>query len=284
MVDPNVLLSGIPAGLRTPLIEEYRSITAAYAKGSWKMASLDGGRFCEVVYTILDGALSGTFAAAPTKPPRFVEACQALTNRPKTGKVGDYSLRVLLPRVLPGMYEIRNNRNVGHVGGDVVANKMDADFVRETATWVLCELVRVFHAVDTSVAQAAVDALTERRHPLIWEYDGVRRVLDSQMSAADRTLLLLYGVQGWTPVKALSEWAKYNSAFRRDVLQKLADEAFVEFDVDRDRTTITPRGTVRAEALLTQAGEAERSDRRVGATAPKRARKPARRAKRRGRG
>ncbi|MBI5070370.1 MAG: hypothetical protein HZB56_19210 [Deltaproteobacteria bacterium] len=249
MVDPNTLLSGVPAGLRLPLLEEFRSIVAAYAKGAWKMASLDGGRFCEVVYTILDGALSGTFAPSPSKPKKFVEACQDLTRRPKTEKVGDYSLRILLPRVLPALYEIRNNRNVGHVGGDVVANKMDSEFVRSTATWVLCELVRVFHAVNTQEAQAAVDALIERKHPLIWEFDGIRRVLDPRLSAADRTLLLLDGLSGWTDAKTLSEWVKYKMNFRPQVLQKLADELLIEYDARGDRVVITARGILRADQL-----------------------------------
>jgi hypothetical protein len=260
MLDPKTLLSGIPAGLRDPLMDEYKGLTAEYAKRGWKHASLDGGRFCEVVYTILEGALTGAYAAVPKKPARFVDACHALTNRPKTTVVGDYSLRVLIPRVLPGMYEIRNNRNVGHVGGDVVANKMDADFVRETATWVMCELVRVFHAVDTKEAQAAIDALTERPSPALWEYEGIRRVLVPGVSARERALLLLYGQSGWTPVRTLAEWVKYGASFKRDVLEPLSGDALVELDARSDRVVITPTGSVQAERLLARFGSAEPGD------------------------
>lgn len=250
MLDAAKLLAGIPGGLRDPLIQEYRSLTREYARGAWKVASLDAGRFCEVVYSILEGALTGSYPAEPKKPQRFVDACVALTSRPRI-QTGDYSLRLLIPRVLPGVYEIRNNRNVGHVGGDVVANKMDALFVRESATWILCELVRVFHSVGTVEAQQAVDALSERQHPLIWEHEGIRRVLNPDLSGADRTLLLLHGQTKWCDVRTLAEWAKYTKNFRTRILRPLADEAMIEFDEANDRVLITPRGAARAESLLT---------------------------------
>ena len=258
MLDPAKLLSGIPAALRDPLIAEYKGLTAEYAKGAWKHASLDGGRFCEVVYTILEGALTGgAYASTPKKPRDFVGACRALESKAPVA-VGDHSLRVLIPRVLPGVYDVRNNRNVGHVGGDVVANEMDADFVRDAATWVLCELVRVFHGVDTKEAQTAVDALTERRHPLVWEYDGFRRVLDPELSGPDQALLLLHASTGWTKVKDLQEEVRYARNFRGQVIARLVKQALIIHDESQDRVVITPRGSNRAEALLAENSEAPR--------------------------
>lgn len=253
MLDAKTLLSGIPSGLRDPLVAEYKGLTAEYAKGAWKHASLDGGRFCEVVYTILDGALSGgAYASAPRKPQDFVGACRALENKGKVA-VGDHSLRVLIPRVLPGIYDVRNNRNVGHVGGEVVANKMDAEFVRDTATWILCELVRVFHAVDTKEAQLAVDALAERPSPVLWEYEGIRRVLIPGVPARDRALLLLYEQSGWIPVRTLAEWVKYAaSSFKRNVLEPLSDDVLVDVDSRDDRVVITPTGSAQAARLLSR--------------------------------
>src|ERR1700737_523048 len=246
VLDPSELLSGIPPGLRDPLLSEYRSITSAYVRGGWKLTSLDAGRFCEIVFSILEGALTGTYPSEPRKPPRFVDACRALENRPRVS-VGDYSRRLRIPRGLAGIYEIRNNRNVGHVGGDVVANKMDALFVRESTSWVLCELVRVFHAISTAEAQRAVDTLTDRQRPLVWEHEGIRRVLKPEMPAADRTLLLLYGLTSWCDVSTLAGWVKYKNNFRGQILNGLGDEAMIEFDPKGDRVVITPRGAARAE-------------------------------------
>jgi hypothetical protein len=252
VLDGDRLLAAIPLALRGPLLDEYRGLADAYASGKWKATSLDAGRFCEVVFSILEGALSGTFPSAPEKPSRFVESCRALEKNMPVG-VGDHSLRILIPRVLPGMYDIRNNRNVGHVGGDVMANEMDATFVRHSAAWVLCELVRVFHGVSIAEAQEAIDALTERQHPIVWEHEGIKRVLDPEMGADDRTLVLLYNHPGWCTVRTLLEWVTYPRNFRNQVLSKLAAGLFVEFDRHNDRVVITPRGLTRAEKALATA-------------------------------
>lgn len=249
MIDPARLLGVLPSGLRDLLIAEYQGIRKAYFEGCWKLAALDAGRFCEVVYSILDGALAGAFAAAPSKPARFPEACRALENRaPVT--IGDRSLRILIPRVLPGIYEIRNNRDVGHVGGDVVPNKMDATFVRDTATWVMAELVRIYHSVPIAEAQSSVDALVERVHPLVWEQDGIRRVLAPEMSAKDRALVLLYSVPGWAAIADVRAWTKYEKNFKAQVLAPLADKLLVELDEKTERVIITPLGVGRVEKNL----------------------------------
>jgi hypothetical protein len=246
------ILRGLPPRLREVLLAEYNVVCKAFVECRWQQAVLSGGRFCEVVYTILDGALSGgDFAAEPSKPRRFVEACRALETRPPI-QVGDHSLRILIPRVLPGIYDIRNNRNVGHVGGDVTPNHMDAALVHTTVNWILAELIRVFHDVSISEAQSIVDALVERRLPLIWQVDEVRRVLAVGLRASDRALLLLYGQTGWTDVRQLCHWAKYSnlSVFRKDVMRPLDRDLFVEYDEPRDRVIITPRGAAEVEKRL----------------------------------
>src|SRR5262245_60982886 len=128
MINQAALFAALPATLRDELISCYQEIVRNYIERHWEPAELNGGKFCEVVYTILDGATSGTFVSSATKPARMVDACRALEGRPAVAtRVGDRSLRVLLPRLLPFLYEIRNNRGVGHVGGDVDPNHEDAE-------------------------------------------------------------------------------------------------------------------------------------------------------------
>ena len=118
-------------------------------------------------------------ASSPSKPRDMVAACRALEQTPPNAtRVGDRSLRILIPRVLLPLYEIRNNRGVGHVGGDVDPNFLDATAVYGMTSWVLAELIRVFHNVTTKEAQQTVDALVERKHPLVWQVEGIKRVLD----------------------------------------------------------------------------------------------------------
>lgn len=246
MIDPDRLLSSIPDELRTPLLDEYRGICSAYNEGRWKLAALDAGRFCEVAYTILLGMITGAYASRPEKPNNFVGACRALENL-SAAPVGDRSLRILIPRVLPVLYEIRNNRNVGHVGGDVVSNKMDATMVRECASWVIAELIRISHGVTTGEAQNVVDALVERTHPLVWEVDGIKRVLSPSMKLGDRVLILLYSTPGWTTKDQLKIWLKKNQNIGR-VLVGLFDKHLIE--MRENRVMITPLGSVHVEGNL----------------------------------
>jgi hypothetical protein len=92
-------LATLPAGLRQPLLDEYRSIVSHYLEHRWSPAELSGGKFCEIVYTIIDGFAKGAYASAPSKPPDFVGACRSLeklTHLPR-------SFQILLPRLLPAL-------------------------------------------------------------------------------------------------------------------------------------------------------------------------------------
>jgi hypothetical protein len=249
MINASTVLGALPPGLRDPLVAEYRGIVTAFAEGRWKLSALDAGRFCEVAFTVVDGALRGQFAATPKKPAHFPDACRALERRAPV-PLGDRSLRILIPRVLPGLYEIRNNRDVGHVGGDVVANKMDASYVRDAATWVMAELVRIFHRVSTDEAQRTVDALVERRTPLIWEHQGKKRVLDRDMPAKDKVLVLLHSSSGGENVRDLQTWTKYKSKFQQQVLTPLADALQIELDSAASRAVITPLGVSEVEGRI----------------------------------
>ena len=72
----STLLSNIPNGLRDPLIYEYNSIVQNYLEHRWAPTELSGGKFCEIVYTILDGRAKGIYLDTPTKPLNFVGACR----------------------------------------------------------------------------------------------------------------------------------------------------------------------------------------------------------------
>jgi hypothetical protein len=251
VIPASSLLAGIPSGLRDPLIEEYRGVMAAFVEGKWKASGIDAGRFCEVAYTVLQGAVNGKFAAAPSKPANFPQACAALESQPPIS-VGDRPLRILLPRALPAIYEIRNNRNIGHVGGDVVSNKMDASYIIAACTFVMAELIRVFHNCSTVEAQASVDALVERRIPLVWDYGGGKRVLSPEMSAADKVLVLLHSESAWIKVTDLFSWTKYSnkSVFESKVLTHLDANTQIEFDRKAVRCMITPLGIREVETRI----------------------------------
>lgn len=252
-INPPKLLAAIPAGLRDPLIEAYREISSNFAEHRWEPSELNGGKFCECVYTILDGAISGTFAAGPSKPRNMKDACLALEQKSPTGKPGDRSMRILLPRALLPLYEIRNNRGVGHVGGDVDPNLMDATVVYSMASWVMAELIRIFHNVSTGEAQEAVDALSERKLPLVWSPGGnLKRVLDTDLKATDQTLLILHQSVGWVSESDLFKSVEYSTTtmYRKNVLVRAHKARLIEYDKNEKRARISPKGSAHVEQKI----------------------------------
>ncbi len=178
---------------------------------------------------------------------------QELVKQPHQTQYTDLEiLRILIPRLLPPLYEIRNNRGVGHVGGEVNPNLMDATAVYTMASWVLAELVRVFHGVKTAEAQAAVDALVERKIPLIWEPGTVKRVLDTSLSAKDQTLVLLYQGLAWVPESELLASVEYSNPtmYRSKILKPMHKERLIEYDAAAKQARISSKGSAQVEAKI----------------------------------
>lgn len=258
MLDSNEILAGVPVGLCNPLLQSYQEIARNYIEHRWEPSELNGGKFSEAAYSIIDGVLKGTFPAKLTKPKNMVEACRNLELLPADSRrVGDRSLRILIPRVLQVLYEIRNNRGVSHLGGDVDPNFLDATAVYGMASWILAEIVRVFHSVSTKEAQEVVNELVQRKHPLIWEVEGIRRVLSPKMNKTDQTLLLLYSKPAWVSEKDLIRWVEYSSMpmFRKYILIPSHDLRLVEYDQAQSRARISPLGSIDVENRILKTRE-----------------------------
>jgi hypothetical protein len=239
-LDASTALGQLPSGLRSELLVEFGKIVQNYREHRWEAQNLDGGRLCEVAYSILDGYTSrAAYAAKASKPRNFEAACKALENR--TGYPD--SARITIPRVLFALYEIRNRRGVGHVGGDVDANHMDAEFVLAAAKWIVAELIRLFHSTDVKTATEVVDALVDRSIPIIWEVDGMKRVLKPSLALADQTLLLLYADPSPISDKLLAEFLEQDRlANYRRVLDRLHKARMVEWDRTTGMVTLGPLG------------------------------------------
>lgn len=242
-------LAALPSGLRTGLIRSLDEIVRNCRAGRWEPSELNGGKLCEVVYTILRGHADGALPSKPNKPKNMADACKALEG---AGAHLPRSLRVQIPRVLVALYEIRNNRGVGHVGGDVDPNHMDATVVVAMAKWVVAEVIRLFHSVDTATATALVDALIGREVPVVWEVGGKKRVLATNLSLKEKTLLLLYSHTGPIAETDLLAWVEHTNAsvYRRDTLRPAHNAKLVEYDATIGTIELSPLGVQFVEQNL----------------------------------
>lgn len=250
LIPPQQALATLPTGLRGDLLGAFGRITQNYAQGRWEPAELNGGKFSEAAYCICAGLVTGAMPARANKPRNMVEACRALERSP-TGSAPQ-SVRVLVPRMLPALYEIRNNRSVGHVGGDVDPNHMDSLFVLQASKWIVGEFVRILHNLSVEGAGELVEALVERETPLVWKVNGKKRVLDPDMSMLGRTLLLLHATPGPVAESDILTWVEHSngSVYRRDVLRKAHRAKLLEYDADARTVAISPKGIAYVEETV----------------------------------
>lgn len=243
------VFGNLPKTLRDELVDEFNKIVKNYREERWEPSEMSSGKLCEIVYSILAGHVSGVYPSKSSKPSNMVDACKALEKAPSTFP---RTIRIQIPRVLIALYEVRSNRGAGHVGGDVDPSHMDATFVLYAAKWLIAELVRHFHSVDTAIATQAVELLTEREVvSLIWTINGQRRVLDAKMSKTDQTLVLLSGLPQATD-KELCAWVEHSnlSVYRKKILLAGHKGRMWEYNIKTGVVTLSQVGVKAAEDLL----------------------------------
>jgi len=249
-ISPEDALGSLPKTLRDELVAAYNEITRNYRERRWEPSELNGGKLCEIAYSILRGQVDGRIPLTSSKPSNMVDACRDLEHAP-SAKV-PRSVRIQIPRMIMALYEIRNNRGVGHVGGDVNPNQMDATCILYMSKWIMAELMRLFHDIDTQAAEGVVEAISERITPVIWQVEGKFRVLDPRHSMKERVLLLLYHSSAAVNEPNLFGWVEHSnaSAFRRDVLRQLHRDKLIEYSQDTRLVHLSPKGAVFVEERI----------------------------------
>lgn len=231
----------LPDGLKNPLIAEFEQALSSFRAADWEKVGLKAGKFCEIVFCICEGHIAGKFPASPSKPNNFLKSCLDLD---KHNKTHGRSLCVQIPRILIGLYELRNNRDIGHIGGDVDPNHMDAEFFLRGMKWVMAELVRFFSSLPLAESHALIEAVTANSFNIVWSNGDVRRILEPTKNASQKVLILLYAEAKIVKTNTLQSWVEYKNTtdFKRKVLKPLHKRALVNFDETAGTIEILPPG------------------------------------------
>src|SRR5512145_1568453 len=174
------------------IIATFQEVEKNYYLGSWKSSELDAGHFVEAVRRFIELKLFGKYTSIGKSLSTFNDsAIQSYMNAP-----GDDSYRIHIPRVLLGIYGIRNKRGVGHLSL-IPPNYQDATMILSSVKWVLAELIRLNSNISTDETTKIVEQIVQRNVEGLWEHGAIIRILAEGLSIKEQILFLLFN----SPVK-----------------------------------------------------------------------------------
>lgn len=139
---------------------------------------------------------------------------------------------------------------MGHVGGDVDPNHMDATTVLAISAWIMAELVRVFHSTTVEEAQEIVDSIVERPVPLVWQSGQIKRVLDPHLSLRDQVLVLVVSCAVPVAAASLQAWTECkNKSYFSKVIRDLHKARLIEAS-EAGTVRLLPPGTTEASRIV----------------------------------
>ncbi len=237
------LSSHFPVDILTALLNEYQHIKQQFFLRKFQPTELNAARFSECIIRLIEYLDTGGYT-----PFGKQLDTQKIINRITNNTSLPEGIRFFIPQLTRVLLDIRNKRNVAHVGGEVSPNYSDSLFVSHAADWILIEIIRNYHTNNINEAKKIVDSINETKIPVIVEVDGFIRVQNTNLTGSQKTLLILYYKQ---PEKVkdtdLMKWIRYTntSRYKTEILKSLDNEALIHYE--NNFCVILPKGIVHVE-------------------------------------
>ena len=228
----------LPQDVVISMLDQYQHIKQQFFLRKFQPSELNAARFGECVLRLIEFLDTGIYT-----PLGKQLRTENIINRVKNNTNLPDGIRFLIPQLTRVLLDVRNKRNVAHVGGEVDPNYSDSLFLSHSVDWILIELIRNYHTNSIDEARKIVESINETKIPVIAEVEGFIRVQNTSLSAEDKTLLILYYKQ---PNKVtdsdLMKWIKYQnpSRYRKDILKSLDDNAQIHYE--HGFCTLLPKG------------------------------------------
>lgn len=160
-----------------------------FGRSNWEDGIAKAGKFVEAVLKAVATHCGVAFDSG--RKFKADSVMTALTQLPHASY--DDSLRLLVPRACIIAYDVASNRGARHDPDEVDPNVMDANLVLPICSWILAEMLRYAQkgVVDPSQARDLVEALVERKYPVVEEVDGRIYLHAKKKSAVDVGLVVL---------------------------------------------------------------------------------------------
>lgn len=225
--------SGLKKHLDAKLVDEllaaYQDTKHNFYIGGLRLSEVEGGRFCEAAFRILEQVTTGRFTAL-NQPLDSEKLIKQLVNLDKAAHSD--SIRIHIPRALRVVYDIRNKRDAAHLADGIDPNLQDATLIVAIIDWVLAEVVRIYHGVSASETQAIIESLVTRKVPAIEDFNGFLKVLRPNFQAGEVVLLVLYGRgKAGARYEEIESWVqpRMRANLRRTLNRLVDDQAYIHF-------------------------------------------------------
>lgn len=203
-----ILSSKIAPELVERLLEHYKELKRKFFLEQYEASQLNSAKFVEVVFRILEYITRRSYTPFD-RDIRINDLVTYLKNLSRT-QYPD-TIRILIPRILKSIYDIRSKRGVAHVR-EVNPNLMDATFVVSACDWIMAEFVRLYYTTNPTAAQKIINSIVERKVPIIEEFGGDIKILNPNLTVADKILLILYKKHpDYVLTSDLKKWIKTKS-------------------------------------------------------------------------
>ena len=238
------LSPSLPQEIIERLLDEYQEIKQQFAFRKFRPSELNGGRFAECIMRLIQHLDNPPYTPFGTTLPNTDSIIRRVENNTNLHD----SLRIFIPRLTRIMLDVRNRRDVAHLGGDVNPNYADSVFTAHSADWILTELIRVYYHCPIDTAKKIVESVNEAQIPLIADVDGFIRVQNTALGVKEKCLAILYYKN---PVKQrdgdLLRWTKYanGSRFKKEVLPELDSDALIHYE--NGLCSLLPKGIAYTE-------------------------------------
>jgi hypothetical protein len=173
-IDPRVVADILSA--YEGLIQKHRALDA-------EAALTRAGKFVEHVFRALEFIRTGTVPAEIKSPAQTAKQLENDTGLPEP-------IQILIPRIALAMvYDLRSKRGAVHVK-EIDPRGIDVDLSAKAASWIIAELIRLYHVDDENAVRLEMTALTRATFPLLESIDGEDFVSKKVPSRVEVQLLL----------------------------------------------------------------------------------------------
>lgn len=237
----------LPLDIVETLLQEYLDIKRSLVLARYAPSELNGGRFAECILRFIQHISNPPY----TPFGRHLPNTDQIIRQAEGNTALHESERLYIPRLARVLLDVRNRRNVAHVGGDVDPNYSDALFVSQVTDWILVELIRLYYSCPIDEARRIVASVNQIHVPVIFNANGFLKVQNSSLITRDKVLVLLYYKKPESASDTeLQKWTRYSNGtnFRKTILNVLDDEALIHYE--NKICTLTPKGVMYVEKHL----------------------------------